>query len=99
MRRLTRISPGSAFKVGFATYALLAAVVGFFFVLLALLGLGFAQDLMDIAGVGAGIVGVLIGYVINVLVFGVVSGVVSIIWAVIYNVVAGWTGGLEIELS
>ena len=99
MTKITRISPGSAFKVGFATQALILGVFGLLGLLFALLGLGAARDLLDIANVGAGIVGALIGYVISVVVYGVVSGVVSAITAVIYNVVAGWTGGLEIELS
>ena len=99
MTKLKRISTGSAFKVGCVTYALLAGIVGLFFLLLALAGLGFARDMMAIAGIGAGIAGLLIGYILNVLIFGVISGVGSLITAVIYNIVAGWTGGLEIELS
>jgi len=99
MSKLTRISPGSAFKVGFATQALLVGVIGLLVLLLTLLGLGAARDLLDIADVGAGMVGVLIGYVISVVVYGLIGGIGAVITAVIYNVVAGWTGGLEIELS
>jgi hypothetical protein len=99
MSKLIRISPGSAFKVGFATYALLLGIVGLLGILLALAGLGAISDLLEIVDVGAGIVGLLIGYVISVVVYGIIGGVGSAITAVIYNVVAGWTGGLEIELS
>jgi len=99
MKRLIRIRPGSAFKVGFVTYALLFGVLGLFALLLALLGVGALRDMLDIAGVGAGIAGALIGYIIGVVLYGLARGVSSVIMAAIYNVVAGWTGGLEIELS
>jgi hypothetical protein len=99
MRKLTRISPGSAFKVGFAVYALLLAIVGLLGILLALAGMGAISDLLEIVDVGAGIVGLLIGYVISVFLYGLIGGIGAAITAAIYNVVAGWTGGLEIELS
>ena len=99
MTRLTRIGPGSAFKVGCATYALLAGVVGLLVLLFGILGMGAASDLLDLGGFGAGIVGMLIGYIINVIIFGAVGGIGAIITAVIYNAVVGWTGGLEIDLS
>lgn len=99
MQRLRRISPGSAFKVGFAVYALLFGVVGLLFLLFALLGVGALGDVLDFAGIGAGFIGALIGYIIGVVLYGLVGGVFSAIAAAIYNVVAGWTGGLEIEIG
>lgn len=103
MKRLTRISPGSAFKVGFTTYALLFGIFGLFGLLLAFLGVGALRDLLDvgrmgIGRMGAGIVGALIGYIIGVVLYGLVGGVMSAITALIYNLVAKWTGGLRIEL-
>ncbi|MDH7487095.1 MAG: hypothetical protein QHJ81_12560 [Anaerolineae bacterium] len=99
MKRLTHIRPGSAFKVGFVMYALLFGILGLLALLLTLLGVGALRDMLDIAGVGAGIAGALIGYVISVVLYGLAGGVFSVIAAAIYNVVAGWTGGLEIEVS
>ena len=49
--------------------------------------------------VGAGVVGILLFSVVIALVYGVVGWVVTAIGCAIYNLVAGWIGGIEVEVE
>lgn len=48
---------------------------------------------------GGGIVATLITYVGGIFLFSLIYGVISAIGAVIYNLVAGWIGGIEVDIS
>lgn len=97
MRRLTHISPGSAFKVGLVVYGLLFAIFGLIALLFTSMGIRALRSFINIGGIGffRGLLAYIVGVVFN----GVVGGVISALVAAIYNGVAGWTGGLEIRLS
>ncbi len=99
MQRLKRIGVGSAFKIGFAVYALLFVIVGLFMLLMMLLGLGTVSEMSDIPGLGMGLVGLLIMYLFGIVFYGLIGGLFTALGAIIYNVVATWTGGLEIEIG
>jgi hypothetical protein len=49
--------------------------------------------------VGAGLAGILIAGVFVVLVYGLLGWVFTAIACVIYNLVAGWVGGIEVEVD
>jgi hypothetical protein len=97
------ISVGSVFKVTFVIYALLLGVFGCFFVMLpgllgsSLLG-GMLGDRYGLGAMGGGIVGTLIVYVLLVFVGAFVYGLVMAVAVLIYNLVAGWVGGVRVEL-
>lgn len=101
MQRLHRISVGSAFKVSAVLSALGFGVLGFFFVFLpGLFGASILGALSgDQSGAAGGFVAALVIYIVGIVVYAIVSGIIGAIYAWLYNIVAGWTGGLEIELS
>ena len=96
MKRIRRISPGSAALFG----AVLAGVYVFFAALVIYL--------LEIVGaIGQGgflgtFLGLTVGTFVGVLFAGLVSAVAGAVaglfYAIVYNIVAGLTGGLEIEL-
>lgn len=101
MAVVRRVGPGSAFKIGLVLYAILGLVLGIGMAFLSTIagslgGLG-SPDLHGsrLFGFGMGF-GAIIFFPI---LYGVFGGVVAAITAVVYNVVAGWVGGLEIDLS
>ena len=49
--------------------------------------------------VGAGVVGILIFSVVIALVYGALGWIVTAIGCAIYNLVAGWIGGIEVEVE
>jgi hypothetical protein len=49
--------------------------------------------------VGAGIVGILVAGVFIVLFYGLLGWVFTAIACLIYNLVAGWVGGIEVEVD
>jgi hypothetical protein len=94
MAVLRRIGPASAFKVGLVSYAILGFVAGVFCSLIALSGASFAgRAHMPFAGsVG------LFAVILCPIVYGIIGGVAAWISALIYNLVAGWVGGVEVEM-
>jgi hypothetical protein len=102
MAMVRRIGPGSAFKVGLVAYAILGLVIGIVMAGIgALVGpLGGAPGVPDIpaahmaklfTGVGA--------VIILPILYGIFGGIFAAIGAAIYNLVAGWVGGLEVDIS
>lgn len=101
MKRLKRIDPWSAARVLGALYAMVGVLVGLFAACFTMVGVG-AQS--EVAGFGASDAAALSGLgVFAILVFPVIYGIIGLIAGVVisslYNIVAGWTGGFEIELS
>ena len=98
-----RISAGSVFKVTFVISALMLSLFGCFFVMIpgllgsSLLG-GLVGDRSGAGLLGGGIVATLVVYVLLVVVGAFVYGLVTAIAALIYNLVAGWVGGVRVEL-
>lgn len=103
MAVVRRVGPGSAFKVGLVLYAILGLVLGIFMAFLSTV----AGSLGGLAMPGAGAPGSrLFGFGMGLgaiiffpILYGIVGGVCAAIGAVVYNLVAGWIGGLEVDLS
>ena len=96
MATVKRIGPGSAFKIGAAVYGFMGLLFGIIFGLISMLG-GALMPASE-AGVFRMFFGV--GAVVVLpIVYGILGGVFGALGAVIYNLVAGWLGGLEVDIS
>jgi hypothetical protein len=101
MAVVKRISPGSAFKVGLIAYAILGLVLGVFMACISIVSGSFGA-LTQSAAPGAQFfrLGMGVGAIIFMpLIYGAFGAVFSAIGAAIYNLVAGWVGGLEVDIS
>jgi transmembrane protein DUF3566 len=101
MARIRRIGPGSAFKIGSVVYACLGLIVGicmaFFSMMVSSLGsmAGTGGPAAKIFGAGFGLGSIIIFPIF----YGIIGGIAGAIGAAIYNLVAGWVGGLEVDIS
>lgn len=95
MSILTRISPASAFKVGFVCYAILGLILGAFCSLAAVAGATFlgSSHHMLFGRFGA------FAVVLCPILYGLLGAVGAVIGAAIYNLASGWVGGLEVEIK
>ena len=101
MAIVRRVAPGSAFKVGLVTYALMGLVLGICVALVSMVA-GTLGPMSQSAAPGARTFGFGMGFgaiIFFPLIYGLVGGVFAAIGAAIYNLVAGWVGGLEVEIS
>ena len=96
-----RIGPGSAFKVGLVIYAVIGLVVGMivaaFSGIVGSLGSAIpgASTSHGAFGFGMGIGAIFIAPIF----YGISGGIIAAVMAVVYNLVAGWVGGLEVDIS
>ena len=81
-----------------ALYAVIALVFVILFGLIALAGVAVVPDSSRTA-IGAGIAGVLIFAVIVVLFYAVIGWIFTAIACALYNFVAGFAGGIEIQVE
>jgi hypothetical protein len=101
MATLRRVGPGSAFKVGLVVYAFLGLLLGICMAFFSMV----AGSLTSMAGADAPtakMLGFGMGFgaiIIFPIMYGIVGGVGAALGALIYNLVAGWVGGLEVEIS
>ena len=100
MAIVRRVEPGSAFKVGMLVYAIMGLVLGIFVAgISTLVGnlapLGSSAPGAKLLGAGMGIGSI----VIFPILYGIIGGVFAAIGAALYNLVAGWVGGLEVDIS
>jgi hypothetical protein len=96
MATVKRISPGSAFKMGLALYGILGLILGVIFALISMLGGAFAP------GVQLGAFRMFFGMgaiIMFPVCYGIVGGIGGAILTFLYNLVAGWVGGLEVDIS
>lgn len=101
MAVVRRIGPGSAFKVGLVAYAILGLVLGILTACISLVA-GSLVPFSESATPGAQFLRVGMGFgaiVFFPLCYGAFGGVFSAIGAAIYNLVAGWVGGLDVDIS
>jgi hypothetical protein len=91
---LRRIGPVSAAKISAALYALMGLIAGAFISLFSLIGSAFAPHQAGLGGVLFG-AGALVALPIFYGVFGFIA---TLIAAALYNVLAGWLGGMELDL-
>ncbi len=100
MATVKRIGPGSAFKVGLVTYAILGLILGGITAFLSMVAGSLGSLSSEAVGARAFGFGLGLGAVIVFpIVYGLVGGVAAAIGAVIYNLVAGWVGGLEVDIG
>jgi hypothetical protein len=96
MATVRRIGPGSAFKVGLVLYGIMGLLIGIIFAAVSMLGGALAPPAetgMFRMFFGAGAI------VLLPICYGVIGGISGALGAVIYNLVAGWVGGLEVDIS
>ncbi len=101
MAIVRRVGPGSAFKVGLVLYALLGLVLGICMALVSMVA-GTLAPTGQTAAPGARLLGFGMGFgavIFFPLVYGLIGGIFAVIGAAIYNLVAGWVGGLEVDIS
>jgi hypothetical protein len=102
MTTVKRIGPGSAFKIGLVTYAILGLVLGILMASISGIMGSLAGTLGQSAVPGARLFGFGMGLgaiVFFPICYGLIGGVFAAIGALIYNLVAGWVGGLEVDIS
>jgi hypothetical protein len=101
MATVKRIGPGSAFKIGLVTYAILGLVLGIFMAFLSMVA-GSLGSMSQSAAPGAKLFGFGMGLgaiIFFPILYGLIGGIFGAIGAVVYNLVAGWVGGLEVDIS
>jgi hypothetical protein len=86
---IKRIDPMSFAKLNGVMYAAIGLILGLFF---ALVGRGFgAGGMMGSFGMAA--------IIVLPIIYGVFGFVATAIFAMIYNLVAGWVGGIKLEVE
>ncbi len=101
MATVKRIGPASAFKIGLVLYAMFGLVVGVIMACVSML----MGSLGSMGGAGAlGARGFGFGFgvgsiIIFPILYGAIGGIGGAISAALYNLVAGWVGGLEVEIN
>ena len=101
MAILRRVGPGSAFKIGLVLYGIIGLLLGIVMACVSMVA-GSLGSLGQSAVPGARVLGLGLGFgaiIVFPLLYGVMGGVFAAIGAAIYNLVAGWVGGLEIDIS
>ena len=101
MAILRRVGPGSAFKIGLVLYGIIGLLLGIVMACVSMVA-GSLGGLGQSAVPGARVLGLGMGLgaiIVFPLLYGVIGGVFAAIGAAIYNLVAGWVGGLEIDIS
>jgi len=96
MAVLKRIGPGSVFKVGALIYAILGAVIG------VLVWAASALTGSLRAGTSSMLWATSLGFAavpVFAIIYGVVGGIFLAIGALIYNLIAGWVGGISVEIN
>ena len=101
MAIVRRVGPGSAFKIGLVLYGIIGLLLGIVMACVSMVA-GSLGSLGQSAVPGARVLGLGMGFgaiIVFPLLYGVIGGVFAAIGAAIYNLVAGWVGGLEIDIS
>ena len=90
-----RVSPLSVAKISGVLYAIFGLIAGCFISLFSLVGSAFAPK-------DAGLPGMLFGVgaiILLPIVYGLLGFIFSLIGAALYNLIAGWVGGVEIDVQ
>jgi len=102
MATLKRIGPGSAFKVGMVTYAILGLVIGACIAFFSMIAGSLGSLAGSQTGAGARALGLGMGLgaiIVAPIFYGIIGGIGAALGAVIYNLAAGWVGGLEVDIT
>lgn len=102
-RRIKRIAPLQAGKMFGALYGCLGLIFLPFFALAGVAG-AFAQHAQQVQNApgppAAFITAMMFGFgVLMPIIYGVMGFVFGVITAAIYNLIAGWIGGIEVEVE
>jgi hypothetical protein len=90
-----RVGPLSVAKISGVLYAIFGLIGGAFISLFSVVGSAFAPD-------NAGLPGMLFGIgaiILLPIVYGLLGFIFSLIGAALYNLIAGWVGGIELDLQ
>lgn len=90
-----RVAPISAARIAGVLYAIFGFIAGCFISLFSLVGSAFAPK-------EAGLPGMLFGVgaiILLPIVYGLLGFIFSLIGAALYNLIAGWVGGIEIDVQ
>ena len=93
-----RVAPVSFAKVAGILYAILGLCIGALFTIAALLG-AFALGRSDSPVPGFGMLFGVGAIIILPIFYGALTFVFALIGATLYNAVAGWVGGVEMDLQ
>ena len=94
MSVLKRVSPASAFKVGLVAYGIVGLILGVFCSLIAMGAFPIAREAhLPFARIG------IFAVILCPIFYGIIGGIGAVIAAGIYNLVAGWVGGLELDIG
>ena len=102
MLRIKRLRVLSVAKIVGGIYAgvglLVAAIFAVVFLLAALVGSAATEEFAA-AGLAGGVFGALVILIFAPLFYGVLGFVAGIVGAFVYNLMAGWIGGIEVEVE
>ena len=102
-RRIKRIAPLQAGKMLGLLYACMGLIFLPFFAIAGLAGAfaQHAQQVQNAPGLPAALMaGIMFGFGIFIpIIYGAMGFVFGIIMAAIYNLIAGWIGGIEVEVE
>lgn len=94
---IRRVGPLSFAKITGVLYALMGLLIGGIFSLISMVGSAFAPQ-----GTDMGPMGMMFGaaaIIIFPIFYGVLGFIFSLIGAALYNLVAGWVGGVELDVQ
>ena len=92
---IRRVGPLSVAKVAGALYALLGLIFGAFISLFSIVGGAFMPRNAGFGGLIFGAAAI----VVLPIFYGLLGFIMSLISAALYNLIAGWVGGIEIEVT
>jgi hypothetical protein len=101
MATVRHVGPGSAFKIGLILYGIIGLLLGIVMACVSMVA-GSLGSLGHSAVPGARSFGLGMGFgaiIFFPLLYGLFGGVFAAVGAVLYNAVAGWVGGLEVDIS
>jgi len=97
--QLRRIDPVSTFKTSFVLYCFLGLFAAVLLIVFGLLGWSESSGAGQGGGFAPGMLEIVLLAVFVPIVYGLVGAVGLWLLAILYNWVAGWAGGIEVELS
>ena len=92
---LRRVGPLSVAKVAAVLYAIFGLIAGAFISLFSVVGSAFTPDNAGFPGILFGVAAI---FVLPIF-YGLLVFVFSLLAAALYNLIAGWVGGIELDLQ
>lgn len=92
---IRRIGPVSAAKIAGVLYAMMGFVFGGIFSLLSIVTGAFAPNQAGFPGMIFGAAAIIVLPIF----YGILGFVMTLIMAALYNLIAGWVGGIEVDVD